>query len=283
MKKIVLFVFLTSNVLFAQNIKPDQEIRLLIRGDDIGSSHAANIGCIESYKYGIMRSVELMVPTPWFLEAVKMLNDNPGLDVGIHLAITSEWQEMKWRPLTDVPSLVDSNGYFFPMVWPNENFPPKSSLHETKWKLNEIEKELRAQIEMALKHVPYASHMGGHMGFASLDPKIAEMMDNLQKEYNLEVDMSREKIKYFEGWGDAETLERRIEYFSRNLDKLKPGTYLFVDHPAKDTPEMRSIFHKGYENVAEDRDWVTKVFTSNKVKKVIEKKGIKLISYKDLK
>jgi hypothetical protein len=35
--------------------------------------------------------------------------------------------------------------------------------------------------------------------------------------------------------------------------------------------------------VAEDREWVTRVFTSEKVKQTIQKKGIKLISYKDLK
>lgn len=286
MKRIIIVGILcifSITYLFAQKDESNQEIRLLVRGDDIGFSHAANVGCIESYRYGIMRSVELMVPVPWFLEAVKMLNDNPGLDVGVHLAITSEWQELKWRPLTNVPGLVDSNGYFYPMVWPNENFPLHASLHGADWKIEEIEQELRAQIEMALRHVPHTTHLGGHMGFASLDPKIAELMDKLRKEYDLEIDMSRDKMKRFEGWGDAETLKQRINYFAKNLEKLEPGTYIFVDHPAKDTPEMRSVFHKGYENVAEDRDWVTKVFTSKKVKKVIKKKGIKLISYKDLK
>ena len=40
----------------------------------------------------------------------------------------------------------------------------------------DIEKELRAQIELALKHLPWISHMGGHMGFASFDGKIGELM-----------------------------------------------------------------------------------------------------------
>ncbi|MCK4746778.1 MAG: hypothetical protein KAT15_07085 [Bacteroidales bacterium] len=58
---------------------------------------------------------------------------------------------------------------------------------------------------------------------------------------------------------------------------------MFIDHPAINSPETQAIGHKGYENVAEDRDWVTKVFTSEKVKKAIEKEKITLISYKDLK
>ena len=41
------------------------EIKLIIRGDDIGSSHTANIACIQSYRQGIMRSTEVMVPCPW--------------------------------------------------------------------------------------------------------------------------------------------------------------------------------------------------------------------------
>ncbi|MCA1761336.1 MAG: hypothetical protein LC658_16320 [Bacteroidales bacterium] len=46
---------------------------------------------------------------------------------------------------------------------------------------------------------------------------------------------------------------------------------------------MKNVGHKGYENVGNDRDWVTRAFTSEKVKQTIQTKGIKLISYKDLK
>jgi len=89
------------------------EIRLLVRGDDIGMSHAVNAACIKAYQEGIMQSVEVMVPCAWFEEAVIMLNENPGLDVGVHLVLNSEWDTFKWRPLTHVPGLVDSAGYFF--------------------------------------------------------------------------------------------------------------------------------------------------------------------------
>jgi hypothetical protein len=50
-----------------------------------------------------------------------------------------------------------------------------------------------------------------------------------------------------------------------------------------DTAEMSAIGHTGYEDVAQDRDAVTEVFVSEKVRKAIEKLGIKLISYADLK
>ena len=54
---------------------------------------------------------------------------------------------------------------------------------------------------------------------------------------------------------------------------------MLLEHPAFDTPEIRAIGHKGYENVAEDRAAVTKAFTSERVKKVIVERGIRLMSY----
>jgi predicted glycoside hydrolase/deacetylase ChbG (UPF0249 family) len=136
---VVILLFVTTCGLFSQKINSGEEVYLIVRGDDIGFSHAANVGCIESYKNGIMRTVELMPACPWFPEAVKMLKEVPGLDVGIHLALTSEWSNMKWRPLTNAPSITNEDGYFYPMVWKNESFPPNSSIEEADWKIEEIE------------------------------------------------------------------------------------------------------------------------------------------------
>ena len=176
-RSFLFFVFMLSLPALSADpeIQDGREIRLIVRADDIGSSHAANVACIQSYQEGIVRSVELMVPCPWFTEAVRMLNENPGLDVGVHLTLTSEWENMKWRPVSCAPSLVDSNGFFFPMVWQNPNFPPNTSIQKSQWKLGEVEKEMRVQIETALRHVPRVSHMGFHMGVSGLDSSIAAL------------------------------------------------------------------------------------------------------------
>ena len=274
---IVMILFLSIGV-SAQN---DDQINLLIRTDDIGSFHAANLACIETYQNGIAQSVELMAPCAWFLEATKMLNKNPGFDVGIHLVLTSEWSNIKWRPLTHCPSLVDEDGYFFPQVWKNENFPAGSSIQESDWKLDEIEQELRAQIELSLKHVPHISHISTHMGFNGLDKKIAELVARLAKEYKLEVNM--EGVGRFSGWTGNDAYEDRVDRFCENLEKLTPGKYLYVEHPGHEGGEMETVGHKGYENVATDREWVTRVLTSPKVKETIQRRNIQLISYKDLK
>lgn len=258
------------------------EIRLLVRGDDLGSFHAANLACIQACTNGIARSVELMVPCPWFTEAVKLLRENPQVDVGIHLTLTSEWEACKWGPVTSAPSLVDSNGHFFQMVWRNANLPPRSSIQESGWKIEEVEKELRAQIEIALRNVPRITHLGSHMGFESLDPRLGQLVDKLRREYRLQPGSSQRSLKYFTGWGKARGAEARVKAFVENLEKLTAGDYLFIEHPGLNVQELESVGHKGYENVAVDRDEVTKVFTSPEVKEAIRRKGIRLISYGDL-
>lgn len=276
---IVILLLIISNLISSQT---PGEIKLLIRGDDIGSSHTANVACIESYKNGIMRSVELMVPGPWFPEAVRLLNENPGLDVGVHLVITSEWNDIKWRPLTCCPSIVDKDGYFYPMIWQREDFPKGTALKDAPWKIEEIEKEFRAQIEMAKRHVPHVSHVNCHMGCESCAPEISALVKKLAEEYNLNADPSKYGYKYISLWErENTTAEARIASAVKTIKELKPGKYLFIDHPGLDTPEMRAIWHKGYENVAADRDAVTKVFTSAEVKKAVSEKGIVLISYKE--
>ena len=62
----------------------------------------------------------------WYPEAVRLLKENPGLDAGLHLVITSEWENVKWRPLTYCPSLTDENGYFYPMMGANPAYPGQS-------------------------------------------------------------------------------------------------------------------------------------------------------------
>jgi len=261
----------------------DEGINLIIRGDDIGSSHAANVACIRSYTEGIVTSVEVMVPCAWFPEAVKMLNENPGLDVGVHVVLTSEWENIKWRPLTKAPSLTDADGYFYPTIWRRKNAPPGTALREANWKIEEIEKEMRAQIEMAVQKIPRVSHLTCHMGCSGWDPKVKELWTKLAKQYKLDISTSEYGVKRFPGYKKAKSKEQRIEKFIEALESLKPGTYLFVEHPGLYTAEMRAIGHDGYYDVAEDRDAVTAVFTSDKVKKKIEELGINLISYADLK
>lgn len=264
-----------------QAASKSDEIILLIRADDIGSSHAANVACIQTYREGIARTVEVMVPCPWFNEAVEMLKENPGLDVGVHLTLTSEWEFYKWGPVTPSPSLADRQGHFYPTTSQRPNFPPGTGFLQAKPNLVEVENELRAQIEIAKEKIPQVSHLTSHMGTPTATPELRAIVEKLSREYRLPLELPAARPT---GWygGGRTTPEEKEAALLKILENLKPGIWLFVEHPALDTPEMRAIGHEGYRNVAADRDGVTKAFTSEKVKEAIRRRGIKLASYSDI-
>ncbi|MDP3914741.1 MAG: polysaccharide deacetylase family protein [Bacteroidota bacterium] len=267
-----LFILLTVTLVAgSQTAKP----RLLVRSDDMASSHAANKACVDVVKNGISRSVEIMVPCAWFFEAVQMLKENPGIDIGVHLTVTSEWDGVKWGPITASPSLMDWYG----------NFPATTGeWYNMPWKLDEVEAEYRKQIEMAMKEIPTVTHISSHMGAPDVKPELKALVKKLASEYKLIYETEGlTRIPDF-GWNLAQSFQEKETAFIDMLGKLEPGkTYMFVEHPANDTDEMKGYGHKGMETVARDRNWVTQVFTSPKVKKAIQEKGIELIGYQDLK
>ena len=274
---------LLSLLLLACIASPAQKpARLIVRGDDMGYSHAGNLALIKCYKEGIETSIEVIAAAPWFPEAARLLQENTGIDVGLHLALTSEWENVKWRPLTDCPSLKDSSGYFFPMVFPNKNYPGKS-ITENKWTIEDIEKEFRAQIELAIRKIPRISHLSAHMGCTSLSDQVKALTKKLAAEYKIPVNPDADYMNGIGYDGPHSTAAEKIQSFINMLGKLEAGkTYIFVDHPGLDNEELSAIWHIGYENVAADRQGVTDTYTNKKVIALIKNKGIQLIGYRDL-
>lgn len=263
----ILFGFLIHSGACAQN----QKARLIVRSDDMASSHAANVSCIEVCTKGISRSVEIMVPCPWFFEAAHMLKQNPGIDVGVHLTVTSEWDGIKWGPITPSPSLTDVDGNFFASTgeWYNKDY-----------KMTEVEAELRKQIELAIREIPNVTHLSSHMGAPDVKPELKELVKKLAKEYQLIYETENVDYVPESGWDTAQSFQEKEDAFIEMLGKLEPGkSYLFVEHPANESDEMKAVGNKDMITVARDRHWVTQVFTSSRVIKAIHDKGIDLIDY----
>jgi hypothetical protein len=122
------------------------------------------------------------------------------------------------------------------------------------------------------------------MGCTDLDKQVRLLTRKLAKEYHINIDLEELGVQSIGYKGPSITGDEKLKSFLNMLDSLKPGgTYLFVDHPALDGPEMQAIYHIGYENVAADRQGVTDVWTNPMVREAIRKKNIQLISYADLK
>jgi predicted glycoside hydrolase/deacetylase ChbG (UPF0249 family) len=257
--------------------------RLIVRGDDMGFSHSGNEALIKCHREGIETSIEVLAPSPWFPEAVRLLAENPTVDVGVHLTLTSEWDNVKWRPLTACPSLVEADGYFPPMLRPNQNYPGRSVV-ERAWKIAEVEREFRAQIELVRKLVARVSHVSGHMGCTGLTPEVAALTRRIARENGVDIDLEAHGVKQIRYAGPKTTPAEKLASFLKALEGMQPGgTYWFIEHPGLDTPELRAISHIGYENVAADRQGVTDMWTHPRVKAFIKERGIQLIGYRALK
>ncbi|MBI1390654.1 MAG: ChbG/HpnK family deacetylase [bacterium] len=260
----------------------DGPIRLLVRADDIGATHDVNTACIQAYTDGVARSIEALVPAPWFNLAAKMLNEHPEIDVGVHLCLTSEWENLKWRPVTPATTFVDAMGNFLPMTSQRPDFPPNTGFIQANPDPDEVERELRAQIEIAKKAIHNVTHLSAHMGTATCMPELKEITGRLAEEYDLPIELPVQ-LSRFPSWSGADkTPGEKTAALVNALETIGPGTYLIVEHPGLDTPEMQDIGHKGYENVAADRAGVLFAYCSPEVKSVIERRGIQLVSYADL-
>jgi predicted glycoside hydrolase/deacetylase ChbG (UPF0249 family) len=276
--RLILSVLLAAIVLQP----PNSEIRLIVKGDDMGAAHGINTATIDAFKTGVLTTTNVIVPGPWFPEAARLLKENPGLDVGVHLALTSEWDNVKWRPLTYSPSIADDDGYLLPMVQPRAGTTPGRSLKERTLNLDEIERELRAQITLAKRHIPQVTYTWNHMGFTSLGADVTALVARLSKEYGLVVPSELGVQSIGRVYDGKDSGAVKADKLAARLETLGPGLWLHIDHAATDDAEMRAIGHAGYERVAADRAAVFAAWTSPKVREVITRRGIKLTNYRDL-
>ena len=157
----------------------EQAKQLLIRCDDVGMSHTVNMAVRELLETGMPFSTSVMIACPWYLEAVEILKANPQIGVGIHLTLNSEWKDYKWGPVSGaaaVPSLVDENGHFY---------ASEAEFAAADVSLEEVEMELRAQIERALRaglRVDYLDSLLMHcMTRRSWPADMRPVMDVLQE------------------------------------------------------------------------------------------------------
>jgi hypothetical protein len=120
------------------NLFGDYRIRLVIRADDFGFSHASNMALLRLLDEGSVTAVGVIVTTGWLDKTVEILKKHPEVSVGVHVCLNSEWVPYKWGPVLpakDVPSLVDDWGHFF---------GTRKDLLAHQPNADEVEREIRA-------------------------------------------------------------------------------------------------------------------------------------------
>jgi predicted glycoside hydrolase/deacetylase ChbG (UPF0249 family) len=277
--KVLAFLILVS--LFWVGCGPPPEITeeppyLIVRGDDMGRTHASNLAFKKCFQEGILTCASIIVPSPWFEEAARMCLEHPEWCVGVHLTMNAEWQDYRWKPLlpmTEVSSLVDEDGYFYPTA---EASLAANPLPE------EVNKELRAQLELALKRKIDVQYIDTHMDTLEASPELHEVVWQIAKDYNLPLSQeSGEKLlSIYEVLPD-----QKGKVLAEKLEQLGPGLWLLVIHPGLDTPEERALKDtnpEGLPNVAANRAAVTKALTSKRIKNIVQKRHIRLTDYRKL-
>jgi hypothetical protein len=266
---------LTFN-LYAQE-KESQKL-LLIRCDDIGMSHSVNLAAKELIETGLVFSASVMFPCAWYQEGVDLLKSHPEITAGIHLTLNAEWQNYRWGPVAGkdkVPSLVDEHGYFF---------PSRASFFKNNPKLDEVEIELRAQIERAIKSGLKVSYVDYHMGTAVDKPELRKIVEKLANEYELGISRYFGEIDIQNMYSDPIDLKKDSLYYRlKNLPSEKIN--LLVCHIGKDNDELRAMIDMnsfGLDEMSRHRESELQALISAKNENMFELNNIRLINYNDL-
>lgn len=277
-----------------------KDVVIILHVDDVGMSHASNRGGIESLENGVATSWSVMMPCPWVPEIAKYLKQHPEVDSGLHLTLTSEWSLYRWLPVAGkpkVPGLVDAEGCLWRGV-------EQVATHATP---DEIETEIRAQIERAEQLGIPITHLDSHMGTLFARPDYFEryakvgiekgipilamgghatyaLKENpeastklrpwVAKIWNAGLPVIDDLHTDSYGWKAEEKTDKLIAL----LQELKPGVTEILFHASIPTDEFPLITTSSQSRLAD-----TRALTDPAVKQLIRERGIILTTWKELK
>ena len=265
---------------------------IILHADDAGMSEGANIATAHYLANNLIQSAAIMAPCPAADEFIQWAIDHPDKDVGMHLTHTSEWKNYRWGPVSDpakVPGLIDPEG----MLW---HGVPGVVMHASA---DEVEKEIRAQIDKAIAMGHRPTHIDTHMGTLYGSPAYVERFFKVAEEYGIPanaIDLSDPqvankfkeagypiddhvielidqyslpKLDNFTSAPHGQTYEEKIENFKALIQSLPAGLTEIIFHPSVESEELKSI-----TNSWQQRVWEAKMFSDPTLIKFFEEEGI---------
>lgn len=232
-------------------------IKLIVNADDFGLTKGVNLGIIESYRNGIVRSTTIMANQCAVEHAAALAEENKGLGIGIHLTLTAG------RPLVDgLKSLVDENGTFL----------KQGALAAGNPDQNEIEAEFDAQIKKVMALGIKITHLDSHH-HVHLNENVLPVVCGLAKKYDLPVRAAKGvkstdsfSMKFY---GDFVTLDGLKEILSEKAVSLE-----VMAHPAYLDYELYKLTSYGLKRIDE-----LYILTSDEIKNFIKESGIELCNF----
>ena len=266
---------------------PDARV-LIVNCDDFGIHEAVNAGVVESMENGIASSCSLMVPCPAAANAMRLLRERPHIPFGIHLSLIRDTPEYRWGPAAakaDVPSLLDPyTGEFF------VDTPAQRTALLAAAKLNEVERELRAQIDAVIDVGLAPTHLDWHCLADGGRADILDLTMALAQEYALAarvwLDDGRRKARqqgkpvvdnaFLDSY--SVSLDDRAATYARLLRDLPPGLNEWAVHPAHGNEQRRSIESPGWHVRQSDYAFLT----SRHAREILGRERITVIDYRPL-
>lgn len=254
---------------------------VIINCDDLGLCHAANEGVYAALRGHLATSASLMVPCPWAREAAARYD---GEDIGVHLTLTAEFELYPWGPITQAPSLLGGGGGF-----------PRTV--EDAWEhadLDEVHRELQAQIERAIQWGFDVTHLDSHMGTLQLRPEFFDVYLNMAIEFALPLRLSGVSTQELVGFPFRDRAAEEgvvapdnfVHYggvgartsFEATIANLRVGVTELYLHPAADHSELRA-FAPDADARVDDLHLLT---TDEMVRDAVERSGAQLIGWREL-
>ena len=266
---------------------PDARV-LIVNCDDFGMHDAINAAVVESIENGIASSCSLIVPCPAAASAMRLLRERPHIPFGIHLALIRDVPTYRWGPTadkTDVASLLDPET--------NELYvdtPAQRAALLAEAKLSEVERELRAQINVVVEAGLAPTHLDWHCLADGGRADIRDLAMALAKEYGLALriwlDDGRQKAReqgkpvidnpFVDSY--SITLDDKAATFEQMLRDLPPGLNEWAVHPGYGTPPWQTIEPTAWRVRETDHAFLT----SPQARKIIDHADITVIDYTPL-
>ncbi len=273
---------------------------LILHADDAGMCEEANISTKYYLENDYIQSAAVMVPCPAADDFIKWAIQNPKEDVGVHLTLTSEWKEYRWPTIlatAKVPGLIDPEGKMWHEI-------PQVVMNASA---EEVEKEIRAQIDYVLSMGLKPGHMDTHMGTLYGHPSFVQAFFKVAMEYGIPanaIELSDEavvkefrekgypinddviklannytlpKVDNFTSAPNSETYKEKVNDFKQLVKSLKPGITEIIFHPSIETENMKSITGSWQQ-----RKWEAQMFADQDLIKFFEEEGIIFTNWKEM-
>jgi chitin disaccharide deacetylase len=253
-------------------------VALIIRTDDAGMSHSVNMALQRLVESGLPVSVSVMFACPWYQETVGILKRHPATSVGIHLTLNSEWKDYRWGPVLGreaVPTLVDGDGYFFQSA---------DALYKNHPDVKEVERELRAQIQRALKSGLKIDYVDYHMGTAVRYPEFRDLTERLAREFGLGMSgYFGETMDNPQYWAAPPNKADSLVAF---VERLRPGLNVVVTHVGIDDAELGALVDMNTDQplpeMSKNRQGELDALTSSRFAAALKARKVVLLTYRDV-